>query len=198
MMQSGPSQSPERLELNSKIMELLGAIDEQVADPFRMKLNSLIPAAKHRLLHQLGNALDALRDSGKEISVEGIKQIATDLELKLKDPGGNQGLFAVIHKHDPLSEECRPGYLMFAIIPPGHTATNHKHNSAGKRDVPGEITQTWFGTLKYPDENGSVMSHTTENDVRISPSGSKDLYIKQEDFWGGIYYQPELCEVIAN
>jgi hypothetical protein len=92
----------------------------------------------------------------------------------------------------------KPGALMFALIPTGHKAPTHTHLSPealkGMPPLPGEITVSWFGTLKYPVED-RMLTHTLSDPPRISPPGSIDAYPVQDELWAGAYIQFVQCDI---
>ncbi len=194
---SSPEEAESKLRQHPDMAAFLSAIEERVAQPLGISLDNLIPNRAQEMLSKIGDGIDQLiREHRLDLEAEHFVQMCSELGLKVITPEGKQGMFAVLHKDRIFGAEHKPGFLMFAIIPAGHTATNHIHLSAGRSDVAGEVTKTLHGVLEYPGDDGELLQHTLDDPPRISPSGSSDLYRPQTQLWVGVYYQPELCEVI--
>ncbi len=111
-----------------------------------------------------------------------------ELQLDLRRVGG-EGSYAQLERYTRLVPQ-RAGQLVFACIDKGEAPRSHTHRSpAHKPELPGEITATLQGTLRYKLPDDSVGIHTKNNPPRISPGDSGDEYLPQQEDWRGFYIQ---------
>lgn len=111
-----------------------------------------------------------------------------DLQMELRRVAG-EGSYAQLERYTRLIPQ-RAGQLVFACIDKGEAPRRHTHRSPiHKPELPGEITATLQGTLRYRLPDGSIGVHTRNDPPRISPGDSVDEYVPQEDDWRGFYIQ---------
>lgn len=165
---------------------------------------SLIPQDKRDQVNVMAQTVDALFAGGNPSSEDLIEALKTQNVVELKgDPTAKMGFFKTLHAVSgdtlgrPKDQAKKTGFkLVFAIIPKGHTAPSHIHRDLEVPTGFGELTATLQGTLRYvvgPD--GTVQTHTKQDDPRVSPNGSPDIYLENKDLWVGVYVQPENCDI---
>lgn len=129
-----------------------------------------------------------------------VAALKTEHRIELKgDPAAKAGFFTILHavSGERLGRSgekaAKTGFkLVFAIVPPGHTAPTHMHRDLPETPVGfGEITTTLQGHLLYVTTEGKIEVHSSGNEPRVSPSNSLDIYLENRDLWIGIYVQPE-------
>ena len=117
------------------------------------------------------------------------------------DVEDESGFYAVLGRI-MIPGQTRDGVLVAAVIPQGHTAPIHQHQSRrckpGCEAVAGEITVTFSSSpLRYKVAGaGTGIAELTRDDApRISAPKSIDIYEKQEGgHWVGLYMQPHTAE----
>jgi hypothetical protein len=165
---------------------------------------SLIPQDKRDEVHAMAQTVDELFANGEPTSGDLIAALKARHSHELKGhPKEDIGFFKTLHavSGDRLGRTGekteRTGFkLVFAVIPKGHTAPSHIHRDLQVPTGFGELTASLQGTLRYvtgPD--GALQTHTRQDEPRLSPNGSPDIYLMNQDLWVGVYVQPENCDI---
>ena len=200
-----PLSSPTNLQPEYRPFALVNQVNDlllTVSESYRIfcgkSLDQVIPASTAEIARSLAENIERhLSQNSGFIQLDTITEILEKSGFPLNDPGGSQGLFVRLHKLDPLAPGRKPGCLMFAVIPEGHTATSHIHLNGGIDGLPGEFTVNLVGELRYLD-GSEVKTHRIEDGVRISQADLPDRYLPQEKIWIGFYLQPENCKLLMH
>jgi hypothetical protein len=186
---------------HAKVAEFINVVREAWAVGNPSSSGQVIPDTIAALMHSLAFGIEQRIAGGGALNLQLVNAVLVEnAQRPLRGEAEQQiGHYSAIHKftvNDGAGGENQ-AYIVFAFIPEGHAAPKHTHRSPKGLNLPGEITVTLKGILSWQEqEGGAIETHTASDMVRVSPEGSKDLYLQQKSAWLGLYVQFKSCDLL--